>query len=281
MHISNCYNCRSEHSSFYADENGFTLIKCDDCGLLYLKERPDDSQISQAHKQGKHSGLQELNVTGVFAEEKIAVYVSILNDIFKGDLGTINTWLDVGCGHGEFITAVQEYSNGQITVRGTDPNIHKQESARNRGLDVGYIDLESHEEKYDFISLLNVYSHLPDPPAFLSLLKKHLNPKGQILLETGDTANFTAQDHYRPFFLPDHISFASENIVVDILKRLGFDILSVNNYPYPHLPKLDLLSIAKEVVKVFLPGYESRIKYYPKRRLYLKTDMYIRARLES
>ena len=161
------------------------------------------------------------------------------------------------------------------------PNIHKQESARKKGLNVSYFDLESHEEKYDFISLLNVYSHLPDPPAFLAVLKRHLNPEGEILIETGDTANFSANDHYRPFYLPDHISFASEDIVVGMLKRLGFDVLSVNNYPYPHMPNLDLISIAKEVVKVFLPSYKSRIQYYPKRKLYSQTDMYIRARLKS
>ena len=72
----------------------------------------------------------------------------------------------VGCGQGEFIAAVQKYDKG-VTVKGTEPNIHKQEMARKKGLNVFFFDIESHEEKYDVISMLNVYSHLPDPPAFL------------------------------------------------------------------------------------------------------------------
>jgi SAM-dependent methyltransferase len=281
MKISNCYNCGSEHRAFYAEENGFFLVKCDECGLLYLKERPDDTEISQAHKQGKHRGLQEFDVTGAFNKEKIIHYMDVLDDIFKGDLCNKKTWLDVGCGHGEFIAAVQDYSNGKITVRGTEPNIHKQESARKRGLNVSYFDLESHEDNYDFISILNVYSHLPYPPAFLTLLKRHLNPEGEILIETGNSANLPAKDHYRPFYLPNHLSFASEDIVVGILKRLGFEILSVNKYPYPFMPNFDLKSIVKEVVKAVLPGYKSRILDYQKRKLYSQTDMYIRARLKS
>lgn len=281
MKISNCYNCGSEHRTFYAEENGFSLVKCDECGLLYLKERPDDSEITQAHKQGKHRGIQEFDVTGAFNNEKIARYMNVLEDIFKGDLRNKKTWLDVGCGHGEFIAAIQDYSNAKITARGTEPNINKQESACQRGLNVSYFDLESHENSYDFISILNVYSHLPYPLEFLTLLRRLLNPEGEILIETGNSAHLSAKDHYRPFYLPNHLSFASEDIVVGILKRLGFEVLSVNKYPYPFLPKSDLKSIIKEVVKVVLPGYKSRILEYQKMKLYSQTDMFIRAKLKS
>jgi SAM-dependent methyltransferase len=281
MKVLNYYNCGSERRTFYAEENEFSLVKCDKCGLLYLEERPDDSEITQAHKQGKHRGLQEFDITGSFSERKIIRYMDVLDDIFKGDLSNLKTWLDVGCGHGEFIAAIQDYSNGKITVRGTEPNIHKQESARKKGLNVSYFDLESHDDKYDVISILNVYSHLPYPPEFLTLLKKHLNPKGEIIIETGNSAHLPAKDHYRPFYLPNHLSFASEDIVVGILKRLEFEVLSVNKYPYPFLPKSDLKSVLKEVVKVVLPGYKSRILEYKKMKLYSQTDMFIRARLKS
>lgn len=113
MKISNCYNCSCGQRTFYARENGFTLVKCSDCGLLYLKERPSDKKITQAHMQGKHSGIKELNVTGKFNEGQIAVYKKVLDDIFKGNFRTLENWLDVGCGHGEFMTALQEYTNGK------------------------------------------------------------------------------------------------------------------------------------------------------------------------
>jgi SAM-dependent methyltransferase len=274
MKIPNCYNCGTEERTFYAKENGFSLVKCCGCGLLYLEERPDDNDISQAHKQGKHTGLKALDVTGTFKEEKIPIYLAVLNDIFKGDIGNKRTWLDVGCGHGEFIVAVQKYSNGKVAVKGTEPNIHKQKSAQKRGLNVTFFDIESHDEKYDVISLLNVYSHLPNPPAFIESLKNLLNPGGEIIIQTGDTANFPANDHYRPFYLPDHLSFASEKIVSDILKRLGFEILNINKYPYR---RFDPKSFVKETVKIFLPQYKSRISYYLKWKRYSQTDMFIRA----
>lgn len=271
--IGHCYYCGSRQHSFYAEENGFTLLKCDGCGLLYVANRPDDDELTHAHQQGQHRGLS--NLTGTFSPAKRNRYIAVLEDIFKGDLSLIKTWLDVGCGHGEFIEAVQVYSSGAVSVKGTDPNIHKRALARLRGLDVGYFDLESHNEKYDVVSMLNVYSHLPDPPAFLKSIRKLLNPGGTLILETGDTAGLSAQDHYRPFYLPDHLSFASEAIVLGILKRLDFEILNVNKYPFV---QFSLKQLAKEVIKLVLPGYTTRFRDLFK---HSKTDMFIRAKLKS
>jgi SAM-dependent methyltransferase len=278
MKIASCYYCGSGQNVFYGQENGFTLVKCSGCGLLFLKDRPDDTDISQAHKQGRHSGNKKFDVTGAFSPGSIPHYLDILDDIFKGDMAKQQTWLDVGCGHGEFMQAVLNYSAGGVTVTGTDPNSGKQQSARQRGLNVEFFDLETHEKTYDMISLLNVYSHLPDPEAFLLSLKNLLKPGGELLLETGDTADLSAQDHYRPFYLPDHLSFASESIVVGILERLGFEIISINKYPFERF-RLEIF--IRESIKFFLPGYQSRLRYYWKWRLYSRTDMFIRAKIKN
>jgi SAM-dependent methyltransferase len=277
MKITNCYFCGSEEDTFYAEENGFHLVKCDVCGLLFVEDRPNDSEISQAHKQGIHE-LYSFDLTGTFNPAKVPLYLKVLEDLFSGDLGNKKTWLDVGCGHGEFIMAVQKYGSGGVTVKGTEPNVHKQGSALKRGLNVGYFEIESHEEKYDIVSMLNVYSHLPDPPAFLNSLKRILKPEGELILETGDTAGLSAKDHYRPFYLPDHLSFASEAIIVGILERLDFEIVSIRKYPFI---TFHFNRIVKELVKAVLPHYQSRLHYYLKRRVYSQTDMFIRARLKS
>ena len=278
MKISNCYNCGSEQHTFYAEENGFSLVKCDVCGLLFVENRPDENEISQAQKQGKHISVKGLYVTGKFNKGKISQYLKVLEELFNGDLGSKITWLDVGCGHGEFMVAVQKYSSGKVTVKGMEPNVHKQESARKRGLNVSYFDIESHEEKYDVISMLNVYSHLPDPPTFLKSVKKLLKPGGgELILETGDTAGLSAKDQPRPFRLPDHLSFASESILIWILERLDFNILRINKYPFM---RIDLNRIARELVKAILPQYKSRIQYYFKGKI-PQTDMFIRAKIKS
>ncbi len=278
VRITTCYNCGSLRHSFYADENGFSLVKCAECGLLFVANPPESLVMADAAREGTYPGEKRLHVTGRFNGAAIPRYTAMLQEVFGGDLVTKRTWLDVGCGHGEFVKAVHAVSLGAIAVRGTDPNIRKVESARKRGLNVSHFDIASHHEKYDVVSMLDVYSHLPDPPSFIESLKKLLNPAGEILLQTGDAANFSAKDQFRPFGLPDHLSFASEEIVVSILRRLGFHIVGVRKYSYLYR---DPKSIFKEIVKVFLPNYSSRLRFYFHWEKYSRTNMFIRARLSS
>jgi len=248
---------------------------------------PNEHEISEAHKQGTHKGLHEFNITGEFDMSKVPQYIKVLTDLYETMNSNIHSWIDIGCGHGEFIIALKQFSNNMLNVTGTEPNIFKQKSARKKGLNVSYIDLSTHKEKYDGISLLNVYSHLPDPPSFFKTLKNLLNPNGELIIQTGDTARLKANEHYRPFYLPDHLSFASEEIITNMLERLDFEIKSVKKYPYPSKIKsnLGLKRILKETAKMSLPGYHSDIPKYihefTNRKLYSDTDMYIRAKVKN
>lgn len=46
--MKNCYNCKSNKSGFYAEENGFVLVECLECGLLYIQELPQGNRISNS-----------------------------------------------------------------------------------------------------------------------------------------------------------------------------------------------------------------------------------------
>jgi SAM-dependent methyltransferase len=277
-----CYNCHSDRHAFYAEENGFTLVKCAGCGLLFVTPRPGESEILAAHRIGKHHGATSFDITGAFDESKIRPYVGVLGDIYNGSLGQNTAWLDIGCGHGEFMLAVQRCSQGRVAVEGIEPNQHKCASARTRRLDVYESDTAPPSGRYDVISLLNVYSHLTDPPASIAAWRRLLKPGGELLIQTGDTADLASEDHWRPFYLPDHLSFASEAIVCQVLDRCGFDIVSVHNYPLVTADPLTVIvEAAKAVRAAVLPRYRYATKwqYLSRHRLYDGRDMFIRARL--
>ncbi len=253
-------------------------MRCTNCGLLYVKNRPDEYEITQAVRLGEHGGEKTLRVTGRYNRVRLRRYKKVLEDLFNGDLGDIRTLLDVGCGFGEFMETMRKHSSGSISVKGMEPNIEKIESAHRRNLNVSYFSIESHNEKYDLISMLDVYSHLPDPPRFIRSLRRLLNPGGEVLIQTGNTAHLSAKDHMKPFCLPDHLSFASEAIVTSILERLDFEIVKVRKCSCLSLsPK----SVIKEIVKLFMPSYHSNLKYYFEWKIYAQTDMFIRARLKG
>jgi SAM-dependent methyltransferase len=258
---------------------------------LYVTPRPADNELVTAHECGVHGGQTVIDMTGCWDASKIPRYLTALKDLYGNDLGTRDrTWLDIGCGHGEFLTALNSVSERRTSGEGLEPNENKRKSAQNRGLKVDYFDLSTHDKQYDVVSLLNVYSHLPNPPEFFRLCKKLLKSGGEVLIETGDTAYLPSEKHFKPFYLPDHLSFASEKIVTELLRRCGFVIISVRKYPAFifewHMRNVP--QTLKEMIKVVYPGkrsnfgaiFKSTLEEYRRSSRARKhmTDMYIRAK---
>jgi SAM-dependent methyltransferase len=276
METVSCYNCGAADSAHFATENGYDLRKCTQCGLLYVNPRPGDAEIEQAHKLGEHKGAKKLGTTGYYDFSKVSAYCRTLGDLF-GDGGELRgkRWLDIGCGYGEFMLALKKFSRNQIDVRGVEPNEHKTASARRQGLNVSDFDLDQHSGTYDYISLLNVYSHLPDPPKALAGWKHLLKPDGALVMETGDTADMSSEAHPTPYYLPDHLSFASESIVRGVLEKAGFDIVQVQKYPEVRETPAAMI---REALKLIVPGKHSRI-FRVLRGDVKRMDMYVLARL--
>lgn len=278
-----CYNCGSREHVLYATENGCNLVKCTPCGLLYVTPRPSDEEVDEGARMGLHKGETTVASTGRWMPLKMQMYRKVLPEIYGSELQNRNrTWLDVGCGHGELLAAVEQLSKGKIKAKGTEPDQNKVAAARKRGLDVSFFELASHDQRYDVISSLNVFSHLTSPPDFFRLLRSKLKPAGEILLQTGNTADLPVAQHPRPFLLPDHLSFVSEKVISRVLESAGFEVVSVHKYP---MVKLEFMKgyVFKNFVKALLPNRKTRVSDVVSwlRVSRLRTDMWIRARVRA
>lgn len=235
-----CYVCGTAGGAVWAEENGYTVIKCPGCGLLYVNPRPDDQEIAEAARTGLHKGAKECNHTGTYNAPSVARFREILRVLYR-DQGVPcrpgSNWLDVGCGHGEFMEAVISLSPGATSVEGVEPNEAKVSSARSRGLAVGWREWDDAEERYDTISFLNVYSHLPYPRQFLARVRRSLRAGGEVLLETGDTQHLLRRHFPDTLSLPDHLSYVSEPILIRLLREEGFRDVRVFRFHHPSFPR--------------------------------------------
>jgi SAM-dependent methyltransferase len=229
-----CYVCGARESQPWAEENGYSAVRCRGCGLVYVNPRPTRDSISLAAQSGLHAGSATLDETGARDARKVKHYQQRLRALF--DAGALAQkpgarWLDIGCGFGEFLEALKLESAGRLSSFGSEPNERKAAVARNRGLDVTFRDVSTEARGYAFVSLLNVFSHLPEPPELLRQLAGLLEPGGQLVLQTGNWAELERQQISDRLHLPDHLSFASEELVKRVLEASGFTDISVLRYP--------------------------------------------------
>lgn len=85
------------------------------------------------------------------------------------------------------------------------------------------------------------------------------------------------EKHYRPFNLPDHLSFVSEPILKNILERCGFEVTRVVKYPYMNWT---WKKFALTFAKFPLNPKQSPLPRYFRYRGY-RTDMFMLARLRG
>ena len=67
----------------------------------------------------------------------------------------------------------------------------------------------------------------------------------------------------------------TQDNLIQLLGKLGFKVIAIEKYP---IIDLNFKVFLKELLKLFLPNYSSKIKYFFNKRELIYTDMFIRAK---
>jgi SAM-dependent methyltransferase len=257
--LINCLYCDGSKYLPWATENGFNAVKCSNCGLIYVNPRPVLSLVSEAVRTGVHSDVEHgRTAIGKRMPSKVKYYKKILAHMFE-DVWTesrIVSWLDVGAGYGEVIEAISELAPTGSKIVGLEPMKPKAIHARARNLTIEECYLNEINEKFNFLSLINVYSHIPDFRAFLQDIKRVLTANGEVFIETGNTADLKSR-HEVPgeLDLPDHLVFAGEKHLIGYLQESGFSIVSIERN------RVDgILKLVKNFIKKLIGRTDVKIK---------------------
>jgi SAM-dependent methyltransferase len=270
-----CPLCRGARHSLWAEENGFRCVRCENCGLLFVNPRPRQEDIDRGVQLGVHETERALNVVGSRMQWKVRQATDVIRSEYADWIqrGSAIRWLDVGAGFGEFVEAGKSVLPAGSVVEGIEPMIPKAENARARGLPVKTGLLEDVRGTYDVISLIDVFSHLPDFAGFLESLKRLLNPAGEVFLKTGNAADLPSRaDFPGPLTLPDHLMFGGVSQIKRFLEESGFLIVRVSQHRFDGIP----YTLRNYARKLFGHPVALGLPYRSKARV-----LYIRARLND
>jgi len=244
----NCPCCHGSESVQWAKENGFTAVKCSNCGLVYVNPRPVSSLIREAVQTGIHRERRSKRTAiSRHVALKVILYKKILSSMFKDVWKSPKkiSWIDVGAGYGELIEAISMLAPQGSIIKGLEPMRPKAIWARRHGLNVKEEYLHNIKEKFDFLSLVNVFSHIPNFHTFLEDVKNVLTKNGEIFIETGNIGDLISS-HEVPteLDLPDHLVFAGEKNIIDYLNKSGFSVIDIRKKR-----KDGLINFAKNIIK--------------------------------
>jgi SAM-dependent methyltransferase len=231
-----CTLCQSpEGELFLTWRAGYELLRCHACGAVSPNLSFEDSPEYDA-------GVYENDAYWEKFEREIHAQFDYRLDRFGRErvryvvdrLGLEPTSvrvLDVGCGAGYFLAALEERG---ISCRGLELNARVAAYARRRGLDVVSADVADEPDgAWDVITLFDVLEHLPNPVATLRTLCGKLGPGGFIVAFTPNIHSLAyelmgaSQNTMLPF---EHLCFFDRGSLEWLARESGFALRSLETY---------------------------------------------------
>lgn len=219
----------------------FTLVKCNECGLIYQNPRPGPSEIDRYYPDiYEHYQPRIQNQPGQTLRTWMQDYGIRKRCRFVLAHRSEGKLLDIGCSSGAFLLGMQAFPNWK--VYGVEKNAYAAQLARQQvGTDIycGTIEKAHYPEQFfDVITLWDVLEHLHHPLQALEEINRILKPNGLLVLRLPNAASRDAA-LFGPFWAgldpPRHLYVFTPQTLQHMLQKSGFAIdtvqSNIGNYP--------------------------------------------------
>ncbi|MDX1906749.1 MAG: class I SAM-dependent methyltransferase [Bacteroidia bacterium] len=208
----------------------FSIWHCATCACRFTQSVPDESEIGayyQAESYISHSNTRKGLLARTYQIARRYTLGRKRQQVISLSGRQAGTLLDVGCGTGEFLAAMQA---GGWTVSGYEPD----PGARTYALEQNKVSVSAPEgimthpaHSADVITLWHVLEHVHQLDAYLAALHRILKTDGVLLIAV---PNYTSWDgeHYQGYWaaydVPRHLYHFSPAGLTSLMASAGFTL---------------------------------------------------------
>ncbi len=182
-----CDLCGSAAQEVLFEKDGFPIVRCTDCGLVYVSPRlKPEALLSEVYNESYFTSDTGVGSSDHFGAEAAGRRAKARRDLsWLRRLGVTGGQLvEIGSAGGFF---VDEARKAGFDASGFEPEKHAaRHAAETLHVPVTHGTWESLQtlpEPVDMFYLSHVLEHLPSPTAALTAMARHLKPGGHVALE--------------------------------------------------------------------------------------------------
>jgi 2-polyprenyl-3-methyl-5-hydroxy-6-metoxy-1,4-benzoquinol methylase len=227
-----CPLCRSLriHDAFTILET--PVVRCANCGFLFLHPQPSDEVLRRIYTDTYFLGAMDDRMRARVADLKTATAGLYLDQLARQGIRD-GRLLEVGCGDGYLLAAAERRG---YEVTGVEYSEYAAQRAR-AGLTRGQVlvgelsQVELPAGAFDVCILADVIEHVRDPRSFLATVRERLKPGGRLLIATPTTDSWSARLMGKRWleFKTEHMSYFSRRTMESLLSQTGFQ--SIRFFP--------------------------------------------------
>lgn len=270
MSASPCPSCGETENEEWGNKNGYTLVRCTPCGLIFASPLPSETTAvyDEAYfTNGKGYGYVDYDRDKEPMRHAFELYLEYLENA----LGRKGKLLDVGAATGYFMDIAK---NRGWEVEGVEISEYAASLGRVKGLLVHTGILENvhlEKESFDVITLFDVIEHVRDPRSVLLEVGRLLRKGGIVAITTPDSGSVWAWAFGQRWHLvvpPEHLTLFNRRNLESLLRRTGLTPLLVTTigkhftvpYIFQTLHHWQGLSLWNILARVTNKGFFSKLK---------------------
>lgn len=202
---------------------GFDLRVCDHCKTIFTARLPRAEESSDY--AAFYEDVSDVPVPAFVLDRLEEIVTSF------GHYRRLNTWLDVGCGVGTLLRAVQKRG---WSAAGTEvaPAVVKAMQAAGLDARLGFLsDLDLPEAGFDVVSMVEVIEHVPAPDGLVAEAQRLIRPGGALYVTTPNGRSLSARvlgPRWSVVTPPDHLQLFSVRGLRALLTRAGLEVRSLS-----------------------------------------------------
>jgi SAM-dependent methyltransferase len=247
---------------YRTSKNEFYIVKCNNCGFVYLNPRPDKTELGRIYPENYVPYVFDEILTPFVNNLRIAVQKSKVKSIKNYASTDAKIW-DVGCGGGFFLDCMKKLGDSSWELSGVDISRKAIEKIRSKGfsgINSRFEDIED-SNCVDLIVINQVLEHLDSPSEIIKKSYDLLNNNGYMFIEIPSLDGWDAQIYQDRFWggwhFPRHWSFFTQDTITKMLEDRGFDVVQVD---YLFSPTFWILSLENKLKESsFIPKFVKKI----------------------
>lgn len=214
----------------------FRFVRCAGCGLIYLRERPDNDDVPcyypdtyKCFQSYEDRGFIMSKLAHGVARRKLRQIAALMP---RGN----KTLLDYGCGSGTWLALLKDLGCTYRMI-GTDITGGPLQELRKRGIEAYQCDettLLKHvaPNSVGAVHLFHVIEHLPNASLALEAIRSVLAPGGILIGQTPNVASLGRRvwgDLWNQWHAPQHLVLFSDETLKRHAMKAGFEVVRISS----------------------------------------------------
>ncbi|HXZ11719.1 MAG TPA: methyltransferase domain-containing protein [Candidatus Sulfotelmatobacter sp.] len=226
-----CPLCGLSESREAFSDNGCKLLVCDVCDLFFVHPYPGAELQHERVVSGKNPLIGILDCEKRYQGERL--FYDRHFPLIAEECAGARSVLDVGCGTGHLLEKLSALPG--IFCAGIELNPEAAEFARHvSGRRIWQTPLEEFrsEGKFDAVTMINVFSHIPSFDRLFDSLRDLLNPGGKVILRTTEMKRSVSRWNQAHWGIPDDLHFLGIGTLEFLCAKYDFQIARRIRTPY-------------------------------------------------